>query len=100
MHFYSIGHRRRKGGLDPGRLPAVADYYRLVFGTLRFNATGWAQVRCVFHEDSHPSLSIHREHGAFRCFACGARGGDLLAFEMLHSGADFKTAVRALGAWR
>ena len=65
-----------------------------------FNASGWAQVRCVFHEDGHASLSIHREFGAFRSFARDARGGDTLAFEMLRSGADFKSAARALGAWR
>ncbi|MCI0354333.1 MAG: CHC2 zinc finger domain-containing protein [Acidobacteria bacterium] len=90
----------RKRGFDRNRLPAVADYYRPVFGGLRFNASGWAQVHCVFHEDGHASLSIRRERGAFRCFACNARGGDMLAFEMLRSGADFKRASRALGAWR
>jgi hypothetical protein len=90
----------RKRGFDRNRLPTVADYYRPVFGDLRFNASGWAQVHCAFHEDGTASLSIHRERGSFRCFACGARGGDILAFEMLRSGADFKSAARALGAWR
>jgi hypothetical protein len=90
----------RKRGFDRNRMPLVADYHRPIFGELRFNANGWAQVRCVFHEDGHASLSIHRERGAFRCFACGARGGGVLAFEMLRSGADFKSAARALGAWR
>jgi CHC2 zinc finger len=90
----------RKRGFDRYRMPAVADYYEPIFGELRFNASGWAQVRCAFHEDGHASLSLHRERGAFRCFACGARGGDVLAFEMLRSGADFKNAARALGAWR
>jgi hypothetical protein len=90
----------RKRGFDRKRLPAVADYYQPIFGELRFNASGWAQVRCVFHEDGHASLSIHRERGAFRCFTCNARGGDVLAFEMLRSSADFKSAAHALGAWR
>jgi hypothetical protein len=90
----------RKRGFDRNRLPMIADYYQPIFGDLRFNASGWTQVRCVFHEDGNASLSIHRERGAFRCFACGARGGDVLAFEMLRSGADFKSAARALGAWR
>ena len=90
----------RKREFDRNRLPTVADYYRPVFGELRFNASGWAQVRCVFHEDGHASLSIHRERGVFQCFACAARGGDMLAFEMRRSGADFKSAARALGAWR
>ena len=97
----SGGHRLgRKRGLDRDRLPAVVDYYRPIFGELRFNASGWAQVRCVFHVDQHASLTIHQGRGAFRCFACAARGGDVLAFEMLRTGADFKSAVRALGAWR
>ncbi len=89
-----------KRRFDRTRLPSVADYYQPIFGDLRFNASGWAQVRCVFHEDGHASLSIHREGGAFRCFACDARGGDMVAFEMLRLGADFKSAARALGAWR
>jgi hypothetical protein len=92
------GERKRE--FDRNRLPTVAGYYQPIFGDLRFNASGWAQVHCVFHEDGTASLSIHRERGAFRCFACGARGGDILAFEMLRSGADFKSAARALGAWR
>jgi hypothetical protein len=102
MHANENAQRRgeRKRGFDRNRLPPVADYYRPVFGDLRFNASGWAQVPCVFHEDRHASLSIHRERGAFRCFACDARGGDVLAFEMRRFGADFKSAARALGAWR
>jgi hypothetical protein len=59
----------RKRGFDRARLPTVANYYHPIFGSLRFNASGWAQVCCVFHEDRHASLSIHRERGAFRCFA-------------------------------
>jgi hypothetical protein len=96
----TLRHRERKCGFDRNRLRTVESYYRPIFGPLRFNPSGWAQLGCIFHEDRHASLSIHREWGAFRCFACGARGGDLLAFEMLRSGTDFKSAARALGAWR
>jgi DNA primase len=77
----------------------VANYYQPIFDDLRFSPSGWAQVRCVFHKDRHASLRIHRERGTFRCFACGVRGGDVLAFEMLRFDADFKRAARALGAW-
>jgi hypothetical protein len=93
-------HGQRKRGFDRDRLPTVESYYRPIFGSLRFNASGWAPVRCVFHNDGHASLSIHRVRGAFRCFACGARGGDVLAFEMLRSGTDFRSAARVLGTWR
>jgi CHC2 zinc finger len=102
MGAYGENARRneRRQGFDRNRLPPAVIYYEPIFGGLRFNANGWAQVRCLFHEDRHASLSIHREHGAFRCFACQTRGGDVLAFEMLRSGKDFKSAARALGAWR
>jgi hypothetical protein len=36
-----------KRGFDRDRLPTIADYYRPIFGQLRFNASGWTQVRCV-----------------------------------------------------
>jgi len=102
MGAYRKPFRRsdRKQGFDASRLPAAVTYYQPIFGRLRFNASGWAQVRCIFHRDGRASLSIHRNCGAFRCFACGVRGGDVLAFEMLRSGADFRSAARALGAWR
>jgi len=64
--------------LDRSLLPQPADHYARLFGPLRFNPAGWAQVRCVFHEDHRASLSLHREKGAYRCFGCDARGGDLL----------------------
>lgn len=32
-------------------------------------------IRCPYHDDSNPSLSIHKEHGAFLCFSCGESGG-------------------------
>ena len=49
--------------------------------------------------DKHPSLSINFDTGGFFCHACGARGGDLLAFHMRRHGLDFKAAARELGAW-
>jgi len=86
--------------LDRSLLPQPADHYARLFGPLRFNPAGWAQVRCVFHEDHRASLSLHREKGAYRCFGCDARGGDLLDFEMRRTGQDFKSTAKALGAWR
>jgi hypothetical protein len=32
-------------------------------------------VRCVFHHDQRPSLSIDIDRGLFNCFACVAKGG-------------------------
>jgi len=33
-----------------------------------------ALVRCIFHSDSRPSLSINTENGLYNCFSCGAKG--------------------------
>jgi len=101
--FHNSNYRTRhapKRGLDRTRLPAAPDYYRSIFGELRPNGEGWAQVRCCFHEDNRPSLSVHTGRGAFTCFACGAKGGDLIDFVMRRDGLDFKGACKSLGAWR
>jgi hypothetical protein len=42
----------------------------------------------------------YKRTGAFVCMAsCGFKGGDVLAAEMLLTGADFVTACKDLGAW-
>jgi hypothetical protein len=64
-----------------------------------FNPAGWAKVHCVFHgPDKEPSLSIHRG-GGFRCFACDAKGSDVLEFEHLRTGRDRRAIAQSWGAW-
>jgi hypothetical protein len=98
-----FGNRSNDGerrGFDPERVPTGEEYFSGIFGPVRFNNNGWAQVRCCFHSpDRHPSLSIHRD-GGFKCHACGIKGGSVIDFEMFRSGTNFKTAARDLGAWR
>ena len=59
----------------------------------------WRSALCPFHPDRHPSLRIHVASGAFRCMACGEKGGDVLAFQMKRHGQQFVDAAKALGAW-
>ena len=36
---------------------------------------------CPFHQDRHAgSFFINGDSGAFKCFSCGAKGGDIVAF--------------------
>jgi DNA primase len=80
-------------------LPPPLDFYRREFPQL-FNKTfskKWISVICCFHTDKHPSLSINLDTGAFRCFACGIKGRDIIAFAMLRYGLCFAEAVRLLG---
>lgn len=58
------------------------------------------RTTCGIHNGDGLNLSVLRGSGAFNCFACGAHGGDVLAYEMQRTGADFVTSAKALGAWR
>jgi len=59
----------------------------------------WKTALCPFHDDHNPSLSVRLDTGGFRCFACGAHGGDVLSFHMQRHGLSFKQAAKDLGAW-
>ena len=45
---------------------------------------GWVEAGlCPFHEDSSAgSFWIHLESGAYKCFSCSVKGGDIIAFTM------------------
>ncbi|ABD70545.1 hypothetical protein Rfer_2833 [Rhodoferax ferrireducens T118] len=58
----------------------------------------WRTTACSFHGGSD-SMRVNTHTGAFVCMAaCGARGGDVLAYHMATHGLDFVTAASALGA--
>lgn len=58
----------------------------------------WKTTLCVFHGGSD-SMRINMHSGAWVCMACGQKGGDVLAYEIASTGADFVTAAKAIGAW-
>jgi len=60
----------------------------------------WKNALCPFHNDHQPSLRVRLDSGGFKCMACGARGGDILAFHMQRYGLGFVAAAKQLGAWR
>ena len=47
------------------------------------------RIRCPFHEEKTPSLSLNIDSGRFHCFGCHAKGGDIL---------DFVVTKEAIGA--
>ena len=83
---------------DRSRLPSPASYYAAQGLALKGKGA-WRDAVCPFHADSKPSLRVRLETGAFSCMACGAHGGDVLAFHMQRHGLNFKAAAVALGAW-
>ncbi len=58
----------------------------------------WKTTECRFHGGSD-SMRIKVASGAFVCMACGARGGDVLAYHMAANGQGFVEAAEQLGAW-
>lgn len=86
------------GGFIKERLPDPLSYYAAEGTELRGRGA-WRDAVCPFHEDTRPSLRVNFESGAFRCMACGAHGGDVLAFHRQRHGLGFVEAAQALGAW-
>ncbi len=80
-----------------GLFPEPRVYYQQEFPNLKQVNKDWVSVNCCFHEDKTPSLRLNVVTGAFRCFSCGARGGNIIAFQCQHYHQSFREAVEALG---
>lgn len=60
----------------------------------------WASICCPVHKggaESHPSMRVSLVDGHYKCMACGASGGDIVALHRLLTGLGFVAAVRELG---
>ncbi len=81
-------------------LPEPQTYFEEVAGLALVGAprSNWKTTRCEFHDGSD-SMRIHIERGAFICMACGAKGGDIVAYHMAAHGMGFVEAAKALGAY-
>lgn len=58
----------------------------------------WKTTECRFHDGSD-SMRVNTSTGAWVCMSCGKKGGDVLAYELAVTGADFVEAAKAIGAW-
>lgn len=96
---FTSPHAARADRFDRARLPDPRVYYAAALDGLRDTGRAWQPVRCPFHDDRRPSMSVNFDTGGFVCHACGAKGGDVLAFHMLRHGMSFEQAARDLGAW-
>ena len=77
----------------------VSRYYARVLPTMPATTrTGWVDGGlCPFHADRHRgNFRVHLTTGAYCCFACGAKGGDILAFHQASTGQSFQDSLRDL----
>lgn len=84
---------------DRNLLPEAVSYYKSQGLTLKgARSAKWKTTSCNFHGGSD-SMRVNTASGGWCCMACGAKGGDVLAYEIEVTGADFIDAAKALGAW-
>ena len=81
------------------RIKAESDLVALIQsrGTvLKQQGSNWTGL-CPFHDDRRPgSFRINFSSGAFKCFACGAGGGDIIDFVQERYRLDFPESLRLL----
>lgn len=86
-------------GFNKEQLPDAATYYEAQGLKLTGSrAAKWKTTACNFHGGSD-SMRVNTETGGFCCMSCGAKGGDVLAYEIQATGMEFVQAAKALGAW-
>ena len=76
-----------------------SEFYRAELTTmLPPRGGGWRDGGlCPFHDDKHAgSFRVDLENGAFKCFSCGTKGGDIIAFIQQRDGLSFPEAVQKL----
>ena len=84
---------------DRNLLPDATTYFKNQGLTLKGpRSAKWKTTACSFHGGSD-SMRVNVASGAFVCMSCGEKGGDVLAYEMKHSGSEFIDAAKALGCW-
>ena len=84
-------------GFERDRLPDPIAYFENEGLALK-GPGKWKTTECRFHGGSD-SLRVNTASGAWVCMACGAKGGDVLAYEMQATGTEFVQAAQELGAW-
>jgi hypothetical protein len=84
---------------DREKLPDPISYYASQELIFQGSSTApWRTTECRFHGGSD-SMRIKVATGAFACMACGAHGGDVLAYHRAAHGLSFVEAAKQLKAW-
>ena len=99
-HYHRLFGQPRGCRLDRTSIPAPVSYLAQR-GLLTTKPRGeWASIRCPSHkggDEQHASMRVSLVDGHFRCHACGAKGGDIVALHRLVTGSGFREAVQDLG---
>ena len=94
--------RKRKGSIAPDLKRQISPsmfYSRLLDDLPKSKRSGgWVcGGLCPFHTDkSAGSFRINLDSGGFKCFSCGASGGDIIDFAQRRHGFSFSRALEYL----
>jgi len=93
--------------ISPSRIKQSIDPISFYFDELGISPSssgiGWYVAGlCPFHEDKHEgSFRVNFSSGSFICFACGSKGGDIIAFTQRRYELSFSEAMHQLSKeWR
>lgn len=90
-------HQDTRGQLRPDLIPDPVSYYTAQ--VLRLTPRGRQRMgECPVHGGSD-SLSVDTASGRWLCFACGAKGGDMLDLHRQAHRLSLRDAARELGCW-
>jgi DNA primase len=91
-HSQNLNSNYFKNSLTP------LDFYSHELPNAPLKKHGWNDGGlCPFHADNKPgSFRVNLTTGAFKCFACGTNGGDIIAFAMALNGLNFIDALAKL----
>ena len=83
-----------KASIQPG------NFYRHELPNTHFKKHAWNDGGlCPFHADNKTgSFRVNLATGAFKCFACGTSGGDVIAYTMELHGLSFTDALAKLAS--
>lgn len=80
----------------------VADFYRAELPGMPAPKRdhGWTDGGlCPFHADTRRgNFRVNLDTGSFHCFACGAKGADVITFTQLRYALIFPDALQAISA--
>lgn len=99
MRYPKIDTQKLKAQINP------SDFYMREQDLNRFEHKSgqWALAGlCPFHNDSSAgSFKVNIENGAFKCFSCGVKGGDIIAFTQKKYDLPFReTLLKLAKEWR
>jgi hypothetical protein len=91
-------------GLDKATIEAhfrgdYLKFYSRFLCDLKPGKNGQTMVKCCFHEDHSPSLSVNFDTGLFHCFGCVAEGDIFTFYAKLHNiplPADFSRVIAGI----